>query len=315
MILSASRRTDIPCFYSEWFCNRLQAGYVDVRNPMRPHAVSRVPLSPQVVDGIVFWTKNPAPMLKRLDALQDYAYYFQFTLTPYGADIEKRLPPKNEIVATFRKLSAAIGKERVVWRYDPIFINSTYTVQRHVACFRRLCDQLSGYTENCTVSFIDLYRKIQRSIVPYGIAPPNDSQIEELMGCFSEIACARSIALDVCAEEIDLTRFGIARAQCIEKRRLERIGQCTLNAAKDKNQRAACGCLESIDIGAYNTCKNGCVYCYANLNGTRVERQCSAYDPKAALLCSVPGPEDRVFKRNAVSLKVAQLDFWEDVKK
>lgn len=130
MIISVSRRTDIPSYYSEWFFNRLNAGYAYVRNPMNPHRISEMSLSPDVVDGIVFWTKNPTPMLNRLHELQDYTYYFQFTLTPYGADVEKNIPSKNDIVIpTFQKLSSMIGKERVVWRYDPILLNDKYTMQ------------------------------------------------------------------------------------------------------------------------------------------------------------------------------------------
>ena len=165
MIISVSRRTDIPSYYSEWLFNRLNAGYAYVRNPMNPHRISEVSLSPDVVDGIVFWTKNPTPMLNRLHELQDYTYYFQFTLTPYGADVEKNIPSKNDIVIpTFQKLSSMIGKERVVWRYDPILLNDKYTMQYHMKYFRVLCDKLADHTEKCTISFLDLYKNIQRSI-------------------------------------------------------------------------------------------------------------------------------------------------------
>lgn len=158
MIISVSRRTDIPSYYSEWLFNRLNAGYAYVRNPMNPHRISEVSLSPDVVDGIVFWTKNPTPMLNRLHELQDYTYYFQFTLTPYGADVEKNIPSKNDIVIpTFQKLSSMIGKERVVWRYDPILLNDKYTMQYHMKYFRVLCDKLADHTEKCTISFLDLF--------------------------------------------------------------------------------------------------------------------------------------------------------------
>ena len=128
MIISASRRTDIPSFYSEWLFNRLKEGYVCVRNPMNIHQISQISLSPDVVDGIVFWTKNPTPMLERIHELDNYTYYFQFTLNSYGKDIEKNVPSKNDvIIPTFKKLSSIIGKERIVWRYDPILINEHYT--------------------------------------------------------------------------------------------------------------------------------------------------------------------------------------------
>lgn len=125
MIISASRRTDIPSYYSEWMLNRLKEKYVLVRNPMNIHQVSKIDLSPNVVDAIVFWTKNPTPMLGRLDELKDYIYYFQFTLTAYGPDVERNLPSKNRIIIpTFQELSKEIGKEKVVWRYDPIFLTN-----------------------------------------------------------------------------------------------------------------------------------------------------------------------------------------------
>ena len=153
MIISASRRTDIPTYYSEWFFNRLKDGFVYVRNPMNIHQISKIPLSPDVVDGIVFWTKNPTPMLNRLDELNQYIYYFQFTLNSYSVDVEPNIPSKNNIVIpTFQKLSQKIGKDKVVWRYDPIFFNQKYTLDYHVKYFRMLADKLAGYTEKCTCS-------------------------------------------------------------------------------------------------------------------------------------------------------------------
>ena len=157
MIISASRRTDIPAYYSEWFFNRLKAGYVLVRNPMNIHKISKVSLSPKVVDGIVFWTKNPTPMLKRIPELEQYSYYFQFTLNPYGRDVELNVPSKGRvIIPAFRKLSKLIGRERVIWRYDPIIINKKYTIEYHCKYFRILASKLSEYTERCTISFVDL---------------------------------------------------------------------------------------------------------------------------------------------------------------
>lgn len=311
MIISASRRTDIPAYYSEWFFNRIKEGCVYVRNPMNFHQISEISLSPEVVDGIVFWTKNPAPMLGRLDELRDYSYYFQFTLNPYGTDIEKNIPSKNEIVIpTFQKLSLMIGRERVVWRYDPILLNVRYTVEYHIKYFRKLCDKLADYTEKCTVSFIDLYKSIQRSISPLGIIAPSHSQIGELMESFAETASEHGIYIDTCSEEIDLSKYGIRHAACIDSHRLERIGNYSLDVDRDKNQRPACGCAASIDIGAYNTCKNGCVYCYANFNQTLVNSCCGRHDVSSPLLYGDVSAEDTVKRRDMQSLKKDQIELF-----
>jgi Domain of unknown function (DUF1848). len=160
MIISASRRTDIPAFYSEWFLNRIKAGFLIVRNPMNPKQLSRIVLTPDVVDCIVFWTKNPTPMLPKLDELKDYNYYFQFTLTGYGQDIERNLPSKKDVlIPAFLELSEKIGAHRVIWRYDPILINSKYSEEYHVSAFKQIAEALNGHTEKCVFSFVDRYRK------------------------------------------------------------------------------------------------------------------------------------------------------------
>ncbi len=311
MIISASRRTDIPSYYSDWFFYRIQEGYVYVRNPMNPHRISEVSLSPDVVDGIVFWTKNPAPMLHRLDELRDYTYYFQFTLNPYGSDIEKNIPSKKEfVIPTFQKLSSMIGRERIVWRYDPVLLNEKYTMQYHIQYFELLCDKLSDYTKKCTISFIDLYKNIYRSISPLGIIPLSHDQIEELMGHFSEIAKEHRIYIDTCAEEVDLSKFGVEHASCIDAHRLERIGNDKLDVERDKNQRAACGCVSSIDIGAYNTCKNGCVYCYANFNQTLVHDCCGKHHVRYPLLYGEVSSNDIIKPREMKSCKISQMNLF-----
>ena len=164
MIISASRRTDIPTYYSDWFLNRVKAGYVYVRNPMNVHQISQISLSPEVVDGIVFWTKNPIPMLDKLDALKDYMYYFHFTLNSYSADVEKNIPSKSKaIIPAFQRLSDLIGPDRVIWRYDPIFLSETYTMDYHVHYFEELAKRLAPYTKNAQsvfLTFIATQRKI-----------------------------------------------------------------------------------------------------------------------------------------------------------
>lgn len=311
MIISVSRRTDIPSYYTEWFFNRIKAGFVYVRNPMNPHRISEVSLSPEVVDGIVFWTKNPAPMLDRMDELKDYTYFFQFTLNPYSSDVEQNVPPKNEVVIpTFQKLSSAIGKEQVVWRYDPILLSEKYTLQYHIKYFQLLCDKLSDYTEKCTISFIDLYKNIRRRISSLEIVTLSHDQIEELVGQLSEIAKEHGIYIDTCAEEIDLRKFGIKHASCIDAHRLERIGKCKLDIERDPNQRAACGCVASIDIGAYNTCMNGCVYCYANFNQTLVNDCCGKHDAGAPLLYGEVSANDFIKPREMKSCKNDQMNLF-----
>ena len=209
MIISASRRTDIPSYYSEWMLNRLKEKYVLVRNPMNIHQVSKIDLSPNVVDAIVFWTKNPTPMLGRLDELKDYIYYFQFTLTAYGTDVERNLPSKNRIIIpTFQELSKEIRKEKVVWRYDPIFFNEQYSMQYHCKYFELLASKLAGYTEKCTVSFMDLYRNTERNVKPLNIVKDTREMQKELLKRFVEIARQYDLYIDTCAELADFHELG-----------------------------------------------------------------------------------------------------------
>ena len=312
MIISASRRTDIPTYYSDWFYNRIKEGFVYVRNPMNIHQIGKIALTPDVIDGIVFWTKNPLPMIDRIDELRDYTYYFQFTLNAYGKDIEPNVPSKNDVVIpTFQKLSKKIGKDKVVWRYDPILFNKVYTVDYHIKYFKVLVDRLKGYTEKCTVSFLDFYKNTKRNTSRLGLITPTLDQKEDLMRKFSEIANAAGIYIDTCAEDIDLSKFGIQHAHCIDKERIERLGDYKLVVEKDKSQRPECGCIESIDIGAYNTCKNGCLYCYANYNQDTVSKNYSLHDPLSPLLFGTVTDKDVIKVRDVKSCRECQINLFD----
>ena len=312
MIISASRRTDIPTYYSEWFFNRLREGYVLVRNPMNARQISRISLSPEAVDGIVFWTKNPVPMLSRLGELEPYPYYFQFTLTAYGRDVEPNLPGKNGVlIPAFQELSRMAGRERVVWRYDPIFLSDRYTVEYHCRYFRVLAAKLGEYTEKCTVSFLDFYRSTARNMRSLHIREMTAAQQREMMERFSEIAGEYGLYIDTCSEAISLEDLGVSHASCVDRERLERIGGYRLNVGRDRNQREECGCAASVDIGAYDTCGNGCLYCYATDSRPRAAERVRAHRPDSPILFGTVGPEDVIREREAVSLREQQLSLFD----
>lgn len=309
MIISASRRTDIPAFYSDWFMERIKDGFVLVRNPLNIHQVSKIKLTPDVVDFIVFWTKNPEPLLNKLDKLQDYNYYFQFTLNSYDTDIEEYVPNKGKyVLSTFKKLSDMIGKEKIIWRYDPILINDKYSVDYHLKNFEKLAKQLSGYTEKCTISFIDLYRKTEFNLKDVNIKPFDDTTIRKIAKDLVCIAQNYNLKMDTCAEKIDLSDYGIEHAHCIDADLMEKLTNYQYCLNKDKNQRKECGCVESIDIGAYNTCKNGCKYCYANYNRQCVINNCAQQENNSELLCSkINKTLDKISERRVKSVKRAKI--------
>ncbi|MDC7289258.1 DUF1848 domain-containing protein [Blautia schinkii] len=308
MIISAIRRTDIPSYYAEWFYNRMQDGYVLVRNPMNFHQISRVNLAPEVIDGIVFLTKNPSPMLSRLDELDKYTYYFQLTLTPYREDIEPGLPSKrNVIIPSFIELSNRIGADRVIWRYDPVLLNEMYTVEKHFFYFEMLGKLLKGYTRKCIISFVDMYKNTVNNDKELKLQRIKNEDMHSLAKGFSVIAKQYGIELCTCSEQIDLSGYGISHAHCIDKELLEYLGNCPLNVGKDKNQRTECGCVESIDIGAYNSCKNLCKYCYANYNANIIDRNFQAHNPTSPLLYGEVGDLDRITERKVQSFKDVQM--------
>ena len=312
MILSVSRRTDIPNYYSEWFFNRIKDGYVQVRNPMNAHQVSKIDISPEVLDCIVFWTKNPRPMMERLDELSEYKYYFQFTLTGYGKDIECNVPHKKEkMIPIFQDLSSKIGKNRVIWRYDPIIFTGKYTLEYHLRAFEQIAASLKGYTEKCVISFVDAYAKNKKNMALLDAHEINNSELIGFCKSISRIARENGMKIGSCAEKVDLDECGIEHNCCIDKNVIENIIGCKLKVEKDKNQREECGCMESVDIGTYNTCNNGCKYCYANYSEDSVVRNCSMYNPESALLCGTLTEDDKISERTVKSLKEQQLSIFD----
>ena len=314
MILSVSRRTDIPNYYSDWFINRIREGFLYVRNPMNAHQISRIDLSPELIDCIVFWTKNPVNMMDKLNELKDYQYYFQVTLSGYGRDVEPGLPDKNDVlIPAFKELSEKIGKNKVIWRYDPILINSKYTKEYHYRAFRKIADELQNYTERVVISFVDLYAKTQRNTETLGIKNISEDEMREIAAELAIIAKDHGLKIESCAEAIDLEGVGITHGHCIDKELIENVIGCKLKGGKDKNQRPECGCFESIEVGTYNTCRNGCRYCYANYNNTMVNTQIEQYAPGSPILCGKVDESagDKVTIRKVESLKQEQLSLFD----
>lgn len=309
MIISASRRTDIPRYFSKWFYNRIEEGFLYIRNPINIYQVSKLDLSTDLVDCIVFWTKNPKPMMNDLDKLKDYNYYFQFSLTGYGKDLETGIPDKkNEMIPIFQELSDKIGKKRVVWRYDPIIFTEKYNEDYHLKAFEEIAKSLNGYCEKVVISFVDMYAKTARNMKEFELIDKTKVELTAFSKKLAEIAKSNGLLIETCAEVIDLDEVGITHSSCIDKKLIEEIIDGKIKVKKDTTQREECGCVDSIDIGAYNTCSNGCKYCYANFNQAQVVDNLKMYDVNSPILCGELGEKDKVTERKVKSLRDNSLD-------
>lgn len=307
MIVSASRRTDIPAFYSDWFFNRIKEGFVYVVNPMNLKQVSKVELTPEKVDCFIFWTKDVTPMLDRLDELKEFQYYFQYTITSYGKDVEKGILDKKQVIASFKKLSDKIGKERVILRYDPILLSKKYNIEYHCKAFDRLCFQLYRYTEKCVISFVDLYKKTERNTKELDLIPMDIEQIKIISKELSLIANKYGLLIETCSEGYDLTEFGINKGKCIDDTLVSKVIGYEVNVKKDDTQRDVCGCVKSVDIGQYNTCRHHCLYCYANFNYSQVEGNYKLHNKNNPLLIGEVREDARITVRDMKSIKGSNL--------
>lgn len=284
MIISASRRTDLPAFYLDWFLNRLREGFALTQNPMNKAQVRRISLLREDVRCFVFWSKNPAPLLRRLKTLDGFPFYIQYTLNAYGPDLEPGVPPLNDRLDVFRRLADATSTDHMVWRYDPILLSPTYPVAFHEDRFAQIAGELSQSTGAVTVSFLDLYAKIAKNLRVHGMRRPDEAEIHQLARSLSRVAKSNHLSIQTCAEIHDLSLYGISRACCVDTRRIERLTGLPCPRQKDKNQRPACGCAPSVDIGSYHTCLHGCAYCYATAGTLTAKRNHARHNPSSPLL-------------------------------
>lgn len=310
MIIQTGLRTDIPAFYSKWFLNRLKAGYVLVRNPYDMGMVTRYSLSPDVVDVIGFCTKNPAPMLPHMDALKAYGQYWFVTITPYGQDIEPGVPPKEQVMESFKKLSSVVGINSAGWRYDPIFISEEYPLERHLADFEAMARELAGCTKTCVISFIDLYQKVRRNFPEAREVSKADRLV--IGKEFVRIGKKYGMEIRGCAEGRELEPYGVNCDGCMTVATYEKAIRKPLLAPKQRSKgRSECACYLSCDIGQYDTCAHFCRYCYANADSGAVRKNMQNHDPDSPLLVGNLRPEDRVHEAKQESWLDGQISLWD----
>ena len=294
MIINTGMRTDIPAFYHEWLINRIKEGFVLVRNPYNPSQVTRYSLSPEVVDLIAFCTKNPAPMLPHMDTLKPYGQYWFVTITPYGKDIEPNVPDKQKVMEDFKKLSDIVSIDSVGWRYDPIFVDDKHSVDWHIDQFEQMTATLSGYTKTCVISFIDIYKKVERNF-PEARAVRIEDRLR-LGRAIIDIGRAHGMTIKPCAEGKDLEPYGADCSGCMTVSTFETAIGGYLNVPKKAgNQRnGECACILGGDIGAYDTCGHLCRYCYANTDPSLVKENMRKHDPSSPFLIGGPMPDDKI---------------------
>lgn len=288
MILNVSGRTDIVAFYSKWFLNRYQEGFVDVRNPFNPTLVSRIYF--EDVDAILFCTKNPLPILKHLHMI-DKPILFQVTLTPYKKDIEPNVPPKGLIIEGIKKISNLVGIDHVFVRYDPIFISNTYSVSYHKKAFERMCSLLQGYVETIIVSFLDDYKNVRKNKNILDFKEMTEEMYKEIGLSFSVSAKKYGMTVQTCFEDKNLVEYGFTKGDCISHELAYQLTGKTYRTWKARKEKK-CNCVEMVDIGVYNSCKHFCRYCYANFDEKRVEDHFKNHDETSSLLIGHIQKED-----------------------
>ncbi len=291
MIVSASRRTDIPAFYAQWFINRIRAGHCTVPNPFNRKQVSHVLLHPGNVDIIVFWTRNPqslVPYLKELDQ-HGYRYYFQYTVMDNPRLIDAMTPSLSSSLKMFKKLSDLVGPERVIWRYDPVIISNITNIEFHTNTYKNIAESLRNYTQRSVISILDIYPKLKKRLTALkesGVEIVDYN--EKIDKCFDELICTlagvaeqNKMEIVSCAEDPDLTKYNIQPGKCIDDNYIKRVFGIDVSHKKDPFQREACGCVVSRDIGVYDTCLSGCQYCYATSSFEKAEALYKDHNPES----------------------------------
>ena len=293
VIVSVSRRTDVPAFHFEWFMNRVREGYAMVRNPVCHSVVYRVPLGPSDVDMFAFISKDPRPAIPHLQGLMSkgYGITFQVTVNPYGKDLEPNVPDDSVVVQAVREISDIIGRDRVMWRYDPVIISGEYDMDFHRRNFSRIASELSGYTERCIFTFLDVYDKHLPLFASGWLRESTQDERIEFVRMAAPIAKDNGIELSTCCTEDDYSSLGAVHRPCLDPKTFRSWGiPYELQSAP---VREGCRCVKSIDIGAYDSCRHDCLYCYANRTsgGDRSSRR---YDPGSEMLMGRVGPDDTV---------------------
>jgi hypothetical protein len=295
-IISVSRRTDIPAFYPQWFMNRLRAGYCYAPNPLYPKQKTKpISLKPEDVEIIVFWTRDPRPLMKylpELDAL-GYKYYFQYTILGYPRAIDPGTPVVREAVKTFKELSGRIGKGKVIWRYDPILFSNITPYQWHIDQISKIAKELKGKTERLVISFIDPYRKTMSRMKKetdndFKLSPDvfNPESYRELAKWIGSESKKFNFHVVTCSEGSNFLDYGIKQGKCIDNEIISRILGKKISFKKDPAQREQCGCVVSKDIGANDTCLFGCKYCYATSGIDSAKKNFSEHNKKYPCLVS-----------------------------
>ena len=313
MFLSVSRRTDIPAFYTEWFFNKLEKGFLYVRNPINFNQVSKINLSNDLIDCIVFWTKNPLKIIPKLDQLDEYGhrYYFQITINAYGRVIENNVPDLNDLISSFIEISKKIGKPKVIWRYDPIILSKEFTIDYHVNKFEYISRKLYPHTERCVISFLDMYPNTRKKLSNIGLKEISKNDMAIIANRFSLINRKYNLEIVTCSEKINLEKYGIKHGKCIDDALFTKIFQVPIEVKKDKTQRKECECVTSIDIGSYNTCNHECRYCYANSNDGLRNKNILTHNPSSPFLFGEKEVGDKITERKINSFvkgKNAQLN-------
>lgn len=263
MIVNVGGRTDIVNYYSEWLINRINEGFAYSRNPLFQNNVSKINLKPEDVDCLMFCSKNYKPIIKYMKEINEkYRIICHYTITAYGKDVEPNVPSIEESINTLIELSKIVGKEKVLWRYDPILLTEKYTKEKHLETFEYMAKQLAPYIQRCIFSFVEMYKKLDYNmpeIIPFKVK----DKIEILKG-IGEIARRYSIYVQTCGTDENCEQYGIHISGCTTTEILEQANSVKYKSVKAKPMRKGCHCIPSRDIGAYDTCLNGCKYCYAN---------------------------------------------------
>ena len=295
MIINTGGRTDTVQYYSDWLLRRFSEGYVLSRNPLFPNKATRYELTPDKVDCVVFCSKNYRPILPRLHEITDrFNTYFHYTITAYGADIEPGVPSIGESIDTLIELSKIVGKQRVAWRYDPVLLTNEYTIERHLETFEKMAGALAPYIDRCIFSFVEMYKKLETNMPE--IIPLSVRDMDVLARGLGSIARKYGVYIQTCGTNGDFSRYGVHASGCMTLDILGKANGVVFKDLKHRGTRQGCHCIESRDIGAYDTCLNGCKYCYANKNPRKAFENYKYHDPESPLLLGGVKPGDTIIQ-------------------